>query len=61
VQELMSRKTFLGVIVHAEEDLKGKWKGERYFHVHVNANLDVPQASRLLEVLANRMDEPEEF
>jgi len=55
VKELMRRKTFLGVIVHSEQELKEAWKGERTFKVHFNSNLDRTQASRLLETVADYM------
>jgi hypothetical protein len=55
VEELMRRKTFLGVIVHSEAELKGAWQGERTFKVHFNSNLDAAQAGRLLDVVAEHM------
>jgi hypothetical protein len=57
IDELMRRPTFLGVVVHSEEELKnGAWNGERIFKVHFNANMDAGQALRLLETVAARMD-----
>jgi hypothetical protein len=56
VEELMRRQTFLGVIVHAELELKGEWKGERTFQVHFNSNLDATQACRLLDTIAQHME-----
>jgi len=57
LDELLRRKTFLGVVVHSEQELKGKeWGGERIFKVHFNANMDVGQACRLLETVADYMD-----
>jgi hypothetical protein len=55
VDELMRRKTFLGVVIHAEEELKGEWPGEGAFQVHFNANLNALQASRLLDAVAQFM------
>jgi hypothetical protein len=58
VDELMRRKTFLGVVVHSEEELKEKsWTGERVFKVHFNSNLDSEQACRLLDAITDYMDQ----
>jgi hypothetical protein len=57
VNELMRRKTFLGIVVHSEEELKSKaWTGERIFKVHYNSNLDAEQACRLLDAVSDYMD-----
>jgi hypothetical protein len=61
IHELVNRKTFLGVIVHSHEDLKESWQGERVFQVHFNDNLDASRASRLMEILADRMEDREEI
>jgi len=51
IEELMRRKTFLGVVVHSEQELRGPhWTGEKMFQVHLNENLDPAQASRLLDM-----------
>jgi hypothetical protein len=55
VDELMRRKTFLGVVIHAEDEVRGRWPGEGTFQVHFNANLDAAQASRLLDAVAQYM------
>jgi hypothetical protein len=55
VNELMNRKTFLGVVIHSEKELKGEWPGEGTFQVHFNSNLDAGQASRLLDAVAQFM------
>jgi hypothetical protein len=55
VGELMSRNTFLGVVIHSEKELKGEWPGEGTFQVHFNSNLDTGQASRLLDAVAQYM------
>jgi hypothetical protein len=55
VDELMRRKTFLGVVIHSEQELKGEWPGEGTFQVHFNDNLDASQASRLLDAVAQYM------
>jgi len=57
VAELMRRTTFLGVVVHSEQELKNQdWPGEQVFKVHFNSNLDTAQAGRLLDVVAGHMD-----
>jgi len=57
IQELIRRRTFLGVVVHSEPDLKAEqWSGERVFTVHHNANLGAAEAGRLLEVIAGHME-----
>ena len=56
VQELMRRKTFLGLVVHSEQEFKGEaWTGEKVFRIHVNPNLDVAQAGRLLDIIAGHI------
>jgi hypothetical protein len=55
VDELMRRRTFLGVVIHSEEELRGEWPGEGTFQVHFNNNLDHSQASRLLDAVAQYM------
>jgi hypothetical protein len=52
VSELMRRKTFLGVVVHSTDELRGAWSGEKVFQVHFNSNLDTEQAGRLLDAIA---------
>jgi len=57
IAELMRRKTFLGVVVHSEEELKADWwSGERLFKVHHNANLTATEAGRLLDLVAQHVD-----
>jgi hypothetical protein len=57
IAELMRRPTFLGVVVHAEEDFKnGVWQDERIFKVHFNSNLDHAAVGRLLEVVCEHLD-----
>ena len=56
IEELMRRKTFLGVVVHSPQGLKGGgWTGERVFTVHHNANLGPDEAGRLLDVVAEHL------
>lgn len=53
INELLSRTTFQGVIVHAVDGAKHRhWNGERLFAVHHNANLDTEEAGRLLDVIS---------
>ena len=53
IRELMSRKTFLGVVVRAENEERGEaWEGERTFRVHFNENLSAAEAGRLLDAVA---------
>jgi hypothetical protein len=56
IAELMRRRTFLGVVVHSEQELKERsWSDERVFKVHFNGNLDSFEAGRLLESVASRI------
>jgi hypothetical protein len=59
VEELLRRKTFLGVVVHSEEELKGPWQGERMFKVRFNDNLNAGEARRLLGRVAEHMEQTE--
>ncbi|MBL8793857.1 MAG: hypothetical protein JNM56_08130 [Planctomycetia bacterium] len=57
VDELMRRKTFLGVIVHSEEEFKRDvWGPNRVFQVHFNENLTTETAGRLLDTIAESLD-----
>ena len=57
IRELVGRKTFLGLVLHAEQELKQQpWGGEQVFQLHLNANLESQEASRLLETVANYLD-----
>jgi hypothetical protein len=56
IDELMRRRTFLGVIVHSEHELtQESWNDERVFKVHFNGNLDSTRAGKLLERVASRI------
>jgi hypothetical protein len=60
IDELMRRKTFLGVVVQCEEELRtGRWTGEKTFRVHLNDNLDATHAGRLLGAVAEYIDRQE--
>ena len=57
VNELLKRTTFLGVVVHTEEDWKGDdWGEERTFKVRFNSNLETAEASRLLGRVAEYLN-----
>lgn len=57
VGELLKRTTFLGVVVHSEDDWKGdSWGEERTFKVQFNSNLDTAEASRLLGRVAEYLN-----
>jgi hypothetical protein len=56
IDEIMRRRTFLGVIVQAKEELKqSPWNDERGFTVHFNGNLDSDGAVKLLEMVASHI------
>jgi hypothetical protein len=58
IAELMRRQSFLGIVIHSEEEQKGQeWKGEKIFKVHFNANLDAGQVSRLLGAVTEHMEQ----
>lgn len=57
ISELMRRSTFMGVVVHSEDEAKGQaWADERTFKVHFNDNLNSMGASRLLDTVAEHMN-----
>jgi len=57
IAELMQRSTFLGVVIHSEDEARRQgWPAERVFKVHLNENLDTPEATRLLETVAGHLD-----
>jgi hypothetical protein len=57
IDELLSRHTFLGVVVQsAEEHRHNQWQGEKQFKVHFNDNLSPPEAARLLATVSEQMD-----
>ncbi len=59
IDELLRRQTFLGVIVHSEEELKKEWQGERMFKVRFNDNLNAGEACRLLGRVEEYMERAE--
>lgn len=61
IDELISRPTFLGLVVHSEDELKNRnWNGEKVFRVRFNSNLQSEEAGRLLELVGNRLEEEAE-
>lgn len=57
IDELMRRQTFLGVVIHSDQEFKsGPWGDERIFKVHFNNNLDAAQTGRLLDSVASYID-----
>jgi len=57
VGELMNRKTFLGLVLHSEKDLKSaEWKGDMVFRLHLNANLQSREACRLLDKVVDYLE-----
>jgi hypothetical protein len=57
VNELMKRKTFMGIIIHSKEEFKERtWQGDKAFHVHVTANLDAGETSLILGAVAGSFD-----
>ena len=58
IDELLRRTTFLGVVVHSEEEIRNRqWGAERVMRVQFNENLDTEQAGRLLDVVAAQMSD----
>ena len=56
IAELMRRTTFLGVVIQATQDYKGKWPAEQDFRVHFNDNLDLDKTSGLLDAVSRYID-----
>jgi len=57
IDELMSRSTFQGVVVHSRDEAKNRdWIGERIFNLRHNTNLDLEQAGRLLDVIRQHIE-----
>ncbi len=57
IDELVRRKTFLGVVVHSEKEFRGEpWGDERVFKVRFNSNINAAHASRLLDAVADYID-----
>lgn len=56
IEELMKRRTFLGVVVRAKGDCKGSaWTDEKVFEVHYNSNLQADEAGRLLATVTEHL------
>lgn len=57
IDELMRRKTFLGVVIHSEEEWRGQgWGSERNFKVDFCPHLDTATGSRLLQIIADHIE-----
>ena len=56
IEEILRRKTFLGVVVHSERELReAVWEnGAQLFQIRHNANLDAGEAVQLLRVVAGK-------
>lgn len=58
IAELMARKTFLGLVLHAEKELRHRpWQGTQNFRLHFNGNLAADEVSNLLDVVLNHLEE----
>jgi hypothetical protein len=58
IDELMSRHTFMCVVVQSEQEHRTRaWQGEKQFKVHFNDNLSPPEAARLLGTVSEYMDQ----
>jgi hypothetical protein len=58
IAELLRRTTFLGVVVHSDEEVRNRqWGPERMMRVQFNDNLSTEQAGRLLDVVSAQMGE----
>jgi len=58
IAELMRRKTFLGVVIQAEGDYReARWQGDKNFQLHFNTNLEYEQVGRLLDAIADHIDQ----
>lgn len=56
INELVRRQTFLGIVVHSEEEARRQdWPKERRFRVHFNGNLGHDEAARLLAVVSEHL------
>lgn len=54
ITEIIRRKTFQGVIIHAEGDFKDiPWHGIKNFNVHWNNNLEKKEACEILERMSH--------
>lgn len=61
IKELLRRRKFLGVVIHAEDDYRGdRWTGARVFKVHYNGNLDGPRVRRLLHAVIDHVERRDE-
>jgi hypothetical protein len=57
IDELVRRSTFLGVVVHAQDEHRqAEWTEDKIFRVQFNKNLEPPQVGRLLDTCAQHID-----
>ena len=60
IDELLRRKTFLGVVIRSDQECRCNDRSEkRIFKVYHNENLSTTQAGQLLEVVAQRLNHPD--
>ena len=56
IEELVQRQTFLGVVINSEIRSDG-WRGKQYFAIHCSQHLNKEETGRLLEIIANYIEE----
>ena len=57
IAELLRRETFLGVVVHSQDEWKNEqWGEERMFKVSFNDNLCAPKVARLLDTVSEYIE-----
>jgi hypothetical protein len=57
INELISRETFLGLVLHCEQDLKNRnWTREMVFNLRLNSNLKTEEACRLLDTVVDYLE-----
>ncbi len=58
VDELLTRSTFQGIVIHATDAYKGgEWGNEKDFLIHMNDNLSNEERVRVLETFADHLKE----
>jgi len=57
IAELLRRETFLGVVVHSQDEWRNQqWGEERMFKVSFNDNLSAPKVARLLDAVSEYIE-----
>jgi len=57
IQELLQRKTFLGVLVQSAQEYRcDDWGEQRIFKVRFSENLSASEAGQLLKIVAQHMN-----